>query len=96
MIALSNQNSRGIREMKMIRGAISGTLIGMGSGVVLAAVLQSVLPSLRAATSELAIFIATLMYGVGVFAGIMGALLAGMQQPTPVALAARAVERRAA
>jgi hypothetical protein len=82
--------------MKMIKGAINGTLIGMGSGGVLALGLNGLLPSLHAAAGDQAVFVGTLMYGVGVFGGIMGALLGGTQEPAPTPYAELAIQRQAA
>jgi len=36
------------------------------------------------------------MYGVGVFGGIMGALLGGIQEPAPTPYAELAIQRQAA
>jgi hypothetical protein len=81
--------------MKMINGAISGTLIGIGGGGVLALGLNGLLPSLHPAAGDQAVFVAAVMYGVGVFGGIMGALLAGMRDRAPLAYATQgAVSRR--
>ena len=82
--------------MKMIKSAIGGTLIGIGGGGVLALSLNSLLPSLHAAPGDQAVFVGTLMYGVGVFGGIMGALLGGTSVPAPTPYAAAYRERQAA
>ena len=82
--------------MKMIKSAIGGTLIGIGGGGVLALSLNSLLPSLHAPAGDQAVLVGTLMYGVGVFGGIMGALLGGIQEPAPTPYAELAIQRQAA
>ena len=82
--------------MKMINGAIMGAALGMGGGTTLGVILNAVVPSLHATSADQAVFVATLMYGVGVYGGIMGSLVAGMRERPIVAASDFALERQAA